>query len=120
MRNAVTRYAPALAVSALLLLATGCFGRFDNTYKFINEPRTGQAELEMLKQYGIPNFTTSVEGQRIYGYKVRRANYYVFLGLYDGYDMLIVCRDGRVVETRKVLRPETVTILQPVPWAVSD
>ena len=53
-------------------------------------------------------------------YKVRDVQYLVLVGLYKGYDLLVVCRDGRVVESEKITRPNAMTILYPTPWAVAD
>ncbi len=103
-----------------LILHVGCVGLYSNTANFMNPPEPGKEVVDMLKEYGIPVFTATVEDQEIYGYRVRDVRYIVLFGSYKGYDLIVVSRDGRVVETKKIQRPQALSLFTPVPWAVAD
>ena len=119
-------YAPwrssiVLSVLTLTLITlTSCVGIYDNTKRFMNLPAEGTDELQMIREYGSPDFTTTVEDQKVYTYKVRKVGYYVVVGIYEGYDLMVVCRDGRIVESKKIPHHNSFTIFQPVPWSVAD
>lgn len=107
-----------LGIAGVLL--TACIGIYDNTENFLNPPGTGKEELSVLNELGNPSFSTIVEDKKVYVYKVRDVKYIILVGLYEGYDLVITCRDGLVVESRKVPRPSSFTLFSPVPWAVAD
>lgn len=110
---------PALLVVFLPL--QGCVGIFDNTEKFLNAPQQGLAEAELLETYGFPDFSATLEGGgKVYGYKVRDVKYIILVGLYEGHDLLVTVEGGVVQGTKRVPRSKSLTILQPVPWAVTD
>ncbi len=120
MKKTLKRGMTVVALLWTVALLGGCYGNYSNSHLFLNGPDIGQGELNLMRIYGIPNFTTVAEGHKIYGYKVREVNYYGIVGIYEGYDLLITCRDGQVVEHRSVLRPQAVTVFAPPPWAVTD
>lgn len=107
-------------VPALWLV--GCVGIYGNTEKFLNEPAIGQQEVDVLTTYGAPDFaTTTGNNQRVLMYKVRDVKYFILVGIYSGHDLMVKFdAQGQVQETKRVPRPKTVSILQPLPWAVSE
>lgn len=104
----------------ITVIFTGCVGSYNNTHNFLNPPATGDEELSVLKEFGTPSFATTVEDQKIYTFKVRDVKYMVCIGLYEGYDLVVICRDGMVVETKKVPPPKSFSLFYPVPWAVAE
>ena len=104
-----------LVLSTTLL--TGCIGIYNNSASFFNEPEPGMSETDMLRTYGTPAFAGEVQDQTVYTYKVRDNKYIVLVGIYEGHDLVVTCEDGKVTQVSKVKRPQTLTILQPVPWA---
>ena len=109
-----------LGLAALLFSLSGCIGFYGNTTRFLQPPTEGMEEIDMIKQYGEPSFCTVVEDQKVYSYKVRDVKYVVVVGLYNGYDLVIVCRDGRVIEVKKIDRNQSFSLFQPVPWAIEE
>ncbi|MBN1901999.1 hypothetical protein JW926_11810 [Candidatus Sumerlaeota bacterium] len=107
-----------LGVAGALL--TACIGIYDNTENFLNPPGTGKEEISVLTELGTPSLATTVEDKKVYVYKVRDVKYIILVGIYEGYDLVITCRDGLVEESRKVPRPRAFTLFNPVPWAVAD
>lgn len=110
----------ALLVLAAPLLLGGCIGIYSNTSKFLNTPREGTTEIELIERYGTPAFSSYVQDRRVYTYKVRDTKYILVAGIYDGYDLVVVCQNGLVTSTSRVERPRALAILNPVPWAVAD
>ena len=102
----------------VLFLLSGCVGFYGNTKRFLQPPTEGMLEIEMIKTYGEPSFSSVVEDQTVYTYRVREVQYIIAAGLYNGYDLIVICRDGRVVEVKKLPRPVSFTVLHPVPWVV--
>jgi len=115
-----SRIALALLAAGLAGLTTGCIGLYDNSKKFMNLPATGTDEIDVLKEFGAPDFQATTSDRKVYTYKVRDVKYVVLVGVYSGHDLLVVVKDGKVEETRRVARPSTLAILQPIPWAVAD
>ncbi|HPB30151.1 MAG TPA: hypothetical protein PLB62_01720 [Candidatus Sumerlaeota bacterium] len=109
-----------LSVLCLAVLLTGCIGIYNNQDNFLNPPETGAPEINMLNSLGAPQFSTTVEDQKVYVYRVRNVKYIVLVGLYEGYDLVVICRDGMVVQTKRVPRPKAFTLFNPLPWAVAD
>ena len=103
----------------VMVFLSGCMG-FYNSENFLNPPATGSEEIAVLKELGCPAFSTTVEDQKVYVYRVRNVKYIILVGLYEGYDLVVICRDGMVVDTKKAPRPSTFTLFNPVPWAVAD
>jgi len=110
----------ALAALCMMPLLTGCVGLYNNTANFREMPREGMAEIDMIRTYGAPDFTTFVEDQKVYVYKVRDTKYIILVGIYDGYDYVITTDNGRIVHVERVDAPNTLAILQPLPWAVRN
>ncbi|MCB2156375.1 hypothetical protein KQI84_15990 [bacterium] len=109
-----------IAAAVLAISLTGCIGIYDNSELFRPAPHQGMDELAMLQSYGTPTFTTFVEDQKIYTYKVRENMYIILLGIYDGYDLVVVCEDGRVREITKVDPPKRFSLISPVPWSDTE
>lgn len=103
-----------------LIVLTGCIGIYNNSDVFFNPPETGTSELELLKDFGAPDFAETTREGKVYVYKVRDVKYIILVGIYDGHDMVVVMQDGVVVQTRNVQRPKAFTLFQPIPWAVAD
>ncbi|MDX2175479.1 MAG: hypothetical protein SF028_03305 [Candidatus Sumerlaeia bacterium] len=106
--------------AAALLLSTGCIGTHSNMSQFLNDPAPGAEELNVLQQYGTPAFAAEVDNHNVYTYKVRENNYFIFIGFYDGYDLVVTCRDGRVVDARRVRGPESFALFQPWQWVSNN
>ena len=106
-----------VAVVGLAATLTGCIGVYNNSDLFTPAPYQGMDELAMLKGYGTPDFTTFVEDQKVYTYKVRDNLYVILVGVYDGYDLVVVCEDGQVRETTKVEAAKRFSLFSPVPWS---
>ena len=115
--TACKRLAAILAAAAV---STGCIGTYSNMGQFLNDPAPGADELNVLQQYGTPAFATEAEGHKVYMYRVRENNYFVFLGFYDGYDLVVTCRDGQVVDSRRVKAPEAFALFQPWLWTPNN
>ena len=108
-----------LLLFAILILSS-CMGFYNNTSNFLNPPGIGTEEINVLKELGTPAFSTIVEDQKVYTYRVRDVKYIILIGLYEGYDLVVICRDGMVVESKRVPRPKAFTLFNPLPWAVAD
>lgn len=100
-----------------ILFVGGCVGINDNTRTFLNPPAPGMLEIDLLTSFGAPHYAGFAENQKVYIYKVRNHKYIVLVGIYEGYDMVVVCDGGEVTEVVKVERPTTFALLQPMPWA---
>lgn len=109
-----------VGLGLLIVSLSGCVGLYGNTTRFLQPPTEGMEEIEMIKQYGEPSFSTIVEDQKVYCYKVRDVKYLVVVGIYEGYDLVIVCRDGRVIHIKKIDRNRCFSLFQPVPWAIEE
>ena len=119
------RYCRPVSMFAVLvtaaILSQGCVGIYDNTQKFLNAPKEGLAEAELLQTYGFPDFTMTLEGgDRVFGYKVRDVKYIVLVGIYEGHDLLVTTSQGAVTGTKRIPRTKTWSLFQPVPWAVAN
>ncbi len=120
MKNALIRAGFLVVVVLGMLFLSGCMGFYKNSDNFLNIPQAGEKEIVILNQLGIPSFSASVEDNKVYCYRVRDVKYIILVGIYEGYDLVITCRDGAVVESKRVPRPRTFTLFSPVPWAVAD
>lgn len=109
-----------MAIAGLLGLSTGCVGIYSNKELFLNEPAVGTSEVDTIKQFGAPDFNVETGANSVFTYKVRDVMYFILFGIYRGYDLVVVFENGLVNETHRVQRPKTVTLFQPVPWAVQD
>lgn len=118
-RFALSAVRCAVAASALLF-STACVGVYNNTNQFLNDPKEGMAEGDLIRTYGTPAFTGFAENEKIYTYKVRDTKYIVLVGLYEGYDLVVTCKNGIVTDSQRVKRPEAFTLFQPLPWAVAE
>jgi len=108
------------ALGFVFISLCGCVGTYNNTTNFLNPPDIGTEEITVLKELGSPVFSTVVEDQKVYIYRARNVKYIILVGLYEGFDLVVICRDGMVVESKKVPRPKTFTLFYPTPWAVAD
>ncbi|MEQ8820661.1 MAG: hypothetical protein RLY93_10475 [Sumerlaeia bacterium] len=107
-----------LAAAAMVL--AGCIGIYDNRKVFQPGPNRGMEERELLRQYGTPAYSGFVEDEKVYIYKVRQQGYYVLVGIYDGYDLVVFCDDGRVTDVQQAPLGTNFSFLNPVPWAVAE
>jgi hypothetical protein len=106
------------ALLAATLLLTGCIGIYDNSDTFFKQPNVGMTESALLQNYGTPSFAGEADGvQKVYTYKVRDHKYIVLVGIYEGYDLVVTCSGGQVLQVDKVMRPKAFTLFNPVPWA---
>lgn len=103
-----------------VVLASGCVGIYSNKDRFLNEPRLGESITDVVKAYGAPTFNVDDGSRKLFTYKVREVMYFILVGIYQGHDLVVTFDDDRVVSTQRLPRPKTVTILQPIPWAVAD
>lgn len=120
MSSFVTRSLKAAALVLGMSTLAGCYGTYNNTSLFYNDPASGMEEVKLLQQYGTPAFATNIEDRKVYSFKVRDNSYIILVGMYNGYDLVVVCRDGLVVETKRVPRPSSFTLFSPLPWAEAD
>ncbi len=109
-----------LSLAGVLFSLSGCIGFYGNTKRFLQPPTEGMEEIAMIKQFGEPSFCAVVEDQKVYSYKVRDVLYVVLVGIYSGYDLIMVCRDGRVIEVKKMPRNRSFTLFWPIPWTVAE
>lgn len=110
----------ACAVILATISMSGCIGIYNNTDRFLNDPKPGMGEGDLIRTYGTPAFAGFAENEKIYSYKVRDTKYIVLVGIYEGYDLVVTCKNGVVTDTQRVKRPTSLTILQPMPWAVAE
>ena len=120
MRSRLVPVGHLVLALALLVALTGCVGFYNNSDQFLNPPATGMKELEVLKTYGTPQFASESGGDRILSYKVRDTKYILLFGQYEGYDLIVVFKDGAVVETYKVQIPKVFCLFQPWNWVVTQ
>jgi hypothetical protein len=121
MKNRVPALLLAVALVVVATMSTACVGIYDNTTNFDPAPTAGMSEGDMLKKYGAPDFSGFVDAAtKVYIYEVRKTEFYFFIGFYKGHDLVVMVRDGRVVETAEAPRAKVMSILQPTPWAVTD
>lgn len=99
---------------------SGCIGIYDNSALFFNLPREGTSEGTILRTYGTPDFAGFAENEKIYTYKVRKNQFIILLGMYEGYDMVVTCKNGEVASVDKVIRPKTFSLFYPTPWAEAE
>lgn len=116
----ISRAIWSCAVVAVLFVLTGCVGIYDNTEMFLNDPPAGMSEVDVIKTYGTPAFISTTGDQKILTYKVRDAKYIVMIGLYDGYDLIVMMRNGSVEETFKVQVPKAFALFSPWNWIVTE
>ncbi len=102
------------------VMTAGCVGTYSNKARFVQDPKTGMLEADMVRTYGAPAFKTQVENENLYVYKVRDNKYIVLIGLYEGYDIVVTARAGEVKAVDRIARPQTFTLLNPVPWAEAE
>ena len=102
----------------VLLSLSGCLGFYGNMERFRLTPTEGMKEIDLIKTYGEPSFSSVVGDQTIYNYRVRDVKYVLAAGMYNGYDLIVVCRRGRVVDVKKLPRNRAFTTFTPVHWAV--
>lgn len=106
-----------LGVIAASALLAGCIGQYDNSPIFLNAPKEGMTEGTVLRTYGTPDFAGFAENEKIYTYRVRKNQFIILVGLYEGYDMVVTCKNGEVSSLDKVIRPKTFSLFYPTPWA---
>ncbi len=109
-----------LGLALSLLALPGCFGVYDNTDRFLNDPDLGLTETEVIKGYGTPAFASGNNKERVLTYQVRDNKYIILVGIYEGYDLIVIFRDGKVAETHKVERGKSLAFLSPLPWIVTE
>ena len=110
-------------LAAIGLLATslaGCIGIYNNSKVFRSKPYLGMTEMEVLQEYGNPGYSGFVEDNKVYIYEVRDNKYIILIGIYEGYDLVVTCNNGEVVDVKEAPRPEAFSFLSPLPWAESD
>lgn len=112
-----------LKLITLVFLATalsGCIGIYNNSKVFRSKPYVGMTEMEVLEEYGNPDFSGFVEDNKVYIYEVRDNKYIILIGIYEGYDLVVTTNDGEVVNVAEAPRPEAFSLLGPVPWAEAN
>ncbi len=120
MKSTISRTGRQVSALAVLLVLSGCIGLYDNSKQFLNEPPVGMTEIELIKTYGTPAFATATGTDKILTYRVRDTKYILLYGSYEGYDLVIVLKNGSVVETHKVQLANAFALFQPWPWMVSE
>jgi hypothetical protein len=109
-----------LGLAALLIAMSGCVGVYDNSGRFLNDADVGETQADVIKRFGTPSFTTGSGAETVMTYDVRDNKYIILIGMYDGYDMVIVFKDGKVTETRKVQLGTRFALFSPWNWIVAD
>ncbi|MBN1516562.1 hypothetical protein JXA32_08330 [Candidatus Sumerlaeota bacterium] len=112
------RWTFSIAILAIAFSATACVGIRSNEGNFLNPPERGISELELLLTYGKPDFTAAVEDQKVYIYSVVSEKYIIAVGMSGSYDLIVTCRDGEVVDTKRIKSAGGISILQPNTWQV--
>lgn len=110
--------ATCLVVSLIPL--SGCIGIYDNSKLFLPSPQVGMTELDLMKQYGTPNYSGFVDDKKVYIYKVRNNQYIVLFGKYEGYDLVLTCDNGQVIDIDRAERGSAFALFNPVPWADTE
>jgi hypothetical protein len=111
----------ALALAAALLATlSGCWGSYSNMGLFEVQPQRGTSEIDLLRGYGAPSYSTFVGDQKVHVYKVRDVKYILLFGFYGGYDLVITCQNGNISDVRVLDRPKSFVFGQPSPWAVAE
>ena len=113
--NTLTR----IVLLALLLTSVGCIGIQNAPDVFLNQPTPGMNEVEMIKTYGMPDYTHKSGDTTVYVYQVNNRAYYVVYGFNNDVDMVVVCKAGKVVEVKNVKSGDGMSILQPNTWNVN-
>ncbi len=116
----IRRVMSGLILSSVMLVSSGCIGIYNNSELFLNPVEKGMSEEEILQKYGNPAYSGFAEDKKVYIYEVRNNRYIVAFGQYEGYDLVITCEAGEVIQVDKVQRPESFVLFQPVPWAETD
>lgn len=120
MKLSAARWAKVAVVCLATAGLSGCIGVYNNSKQFLNNPENGMAEGDLIRQYGTPAYSGFVENEKLYTYKVRDNKYMVLVGVYEGYDLVVTCRNGVVTNTRRVERPQAFSLLYPTPWAEAE
>lgn len=100
----------------LLFVSFGCIGTQMATDVFLNQPVPGTSEVDLIKTYGMPDYSLSSGATSVHVYQVPERQYYVLYGWSEDVDMVVVCRDGQVAEVKNVRTSESMAILQPATW----
>ena len=117
-RTRPSSIASILGLAILVFSLSGCIGFYGNTTRFLQLPVEKMGVIEMLQQYGEPSFSTIVEDKTIYTYKVRDVKYIVVVGIYNGYDLVIVCMDGKVDQVKKIGRNQSFSLFHPSLYSI--
>ena len=103
-------------LAVLLATSVGCIGISKNTDRFLNPPTSGMTEVEMVMQFGAPDFSTRSGDKAVYVYKIIDRAYYIVFGYADDLDMVVVLEGGKVKEVKKLKAGTGMAILQPNTW----
>ncbi len=109
----------AIALFSVLLSSVGCIGIQKAPDVFLNQPSPGMDEIEMIKTYGMPDYTHTSGDTTVHVYQMNDYYYYVAYGKSEDVDMVVVCKDGVVTEVKKVRVGDGLAILQPNTWNVN-
>lgn len=123
MRPNMIRWTRGAMIACGLAFAfslTGCVSIYSNAKRFDPAPHVGMTEMDLIQNYGAPDYSGFVEDQKIYVYKVRTSKFIIALGQYSGYDMVIMTKGGVIKDTRRLPRGEAVSLIYAAPWMGHD
>lgn len=109
----------AIALFSVLLSSVSCIGTRKSPDVFLNQPSPGMDEIEMIKTYGMPDYTHTSGDTTVHVYQVNDDYFYVVYGKSEDVDMVVVCKGGKVTEVKRIRVGEGLAILQPNTWNVN-
>jgi hypothetical protein len=98
----------------------GCVSVRSNSARFDPAPYSGMQELEMIQRCGAPDYAGFVEDEKVYVYKVRQSNFFLFFGQFSGYDLVVTAKGGVVKSTLRIPRSSTTAFFFTAPWVGMD
>lgn len=104
---------------ALIATSVGCIGITKNTDRFLNPPSPGMTEVETVMNFGAPDFSTRSGDSAVFVYKLIDRAYYVAYGYSDDIDMVVVFKNGKVTEVKKLKASSGMALFQPSTWNIN-
>ena len=104
------------ALIVLLVSTVGCIGVSSSGDAFLNAPANGMSEIEMIKTYGAPDYTLQSDGTTVHVYNIVDRAHYVLYGYDNSVEMVVICENGKVTETKNTKAGDAMQILWPADY----